>query len=100
LSWATSAGSGTVYSWTVVYRPATPVFEVPYAPAIVDVREGFQVITNLVGVAPEDITVALPVIVRFCEVEPGFWLPYFAPAQTNPGPVPDHPEHHRVAPNE
>ncbi len=84
LAWEVSSGRGTVYSWTVVHRPATPAFAVPYAPAIVDVAEGFQVLTNLVGVAPEDITAGMPVAVRFESVGPpgteAPTLPYFAPA--------------------
>lgn len=80
LAWEVSSGRGTVYSWTVVHRPATPAFAVPYAPAIVDVAEGFSVLSNLVDVAPEDITAGLPVAVRFVSVAAGPALPYFAPA--------------------
>jgi hypothetical protein len=80
LAWGVSSGCGTVYSWTVVHRPATPAFEVPYAPAIVDVAEGFQLLTNLVDVAPEDITAGMPVAVRFVAVTDSLTLPYFAPA--------------------
>jgi uncharacterized OB-fold protein len=79
LAWEVSAGRGAVYSWTVVHRPATPAFAVPYAPAIVDVDEGFQLLTNLVDVAPGDITAGLPVAVRFVPVAGGLTLPYFAP---------------------
>lgn len=82
LAWEVSSGHGTVYSWTVVHRPATPAFAVPYAPAIVDVAEGFQLLTNLVDVAPEGITAGLPVAVRFVPVADGPTLPYFAPLPT------------------
>ena len=33
LSWEVSAGTGSVYSWTTVWRPQTPAFVVPYQPA-------------------------------------------------------------------
>ena len=35
LTWTRSSGRGTLYSWTVVWRPQHPTFHVPYAPAIV-----------------------------------------------------------------
>ena len=86
LAWEVSAGRGTVYSWTVVHRPATPAFAVPYAPAIVDVAEGYQLLTNLVGVAPDDITPDMPVAVRFVALPGDLTLPYFAPAPTEETP--------------
>ncbi|SEP20115.1 Zn-ribbon domain-containing OB-fold protein [Trujillonella endophytica] len=86
LVWAVSSGRGTVYSWTVVHRPATPAFEVPYAPAIVDVAEGFQLLTNLVDVAPEEIAAGMPVAVRFVAVPGDLTLPYFAPAPSEETP--------------
>jgi uncharacterized OB-fold protein len=80
LAWERSAGLGTLYSWTVVYRPVTPAFDVvPYAPAIVDLNEGYQMMTNLIGVAPDAITPALPVQVEFHETANGLHLPYFRP---------------------
>ena len=49
LDWERSAGTGAVYSWTTVWRPQTPAFTVPYLPVIVDVDEGWQMLSNLVG---------------------------------------------------
>ena len=48
----TSGGVGEIYSWTVVYRPVTPEFEPPYAPAIITLDEGYQMLTNIVGCGP------------------------------------------------
>ena len=80
LTWERSAGLGTLYSWTVVYRPVTPAFDVvPYAPAIVDLNEGYQMMTNLIAVAPDAITPAQPVQVEFHEAGGGLHLPYFRP---------------------
>jgi uncharacterized OB-fold protein len=79
LAWERSAGLGTLYSWTVVHRPVTPAFEVPYAPAIVDLDEGYQMMTNLIGLPPDAITPALPVQVDFHETGAGLHLPYFRP---------------------
>ena len=80
LVWITSCGNGDVYSWTVVHRPVTANFAAPYAPAIVTMREGYQMLTNIIGVAMDDIVVGLPVRVEFCTVNPELTLPYFTAA--------------------
>ncbi|GAA0820887.1 Zn-ribbon domain-containing OB-fold protein [Streptosporangium amethystogenes subsp. fukuiense] len=79
LGWEESSGRGTLYSWTVVHRPVTAAFTPPYAPAIVDLDEGYQMVTDLIGIAPEEITAGMPVEVDFHEVSPGLHLPYFRP---------------------
>ena len=77
LRWTQSGGVGEVYSWTVVYRPVTPEFEPPYAPAIVTLDEAYQILTNIVGVAPEDLAIGMRVRVEFHAVDPDLKLPYF-----------------------
>ena len=49
LTWEKSAGTGEIYSWTTVWRPQMPSFEVPYVAIIVDMDEGWQILSNLVG---------------------------------------------------
>lgn len=45
-----SAGRGTVYSATVVHRPPSPDFEVPFRLGIMDiVDEGWSMLANIVG---------------------------------------------------
>ena len=77
LDWRTSAGVGEIYSWTVVHRPVTAEFEPPYAPAIVTLDEGYQMLTNIVGVAPEELAVGMPVQVQFHALGADVTLPYF-----------------------
>jgi uncharacterized OB-fold protein len=79
LTWEKSAGRGTLYSWTVVHRPVTPAFTTPYAPAIVDLDEGYRFLTNLIDVAPDDIRAGMALRVLFTEPTPGLHLPCFAP---------------------
>jgi uncharacterized OB-fold protein len=79
LAWECGAGLGSVYSWTVVYRPVTPAFDVPYAPAIIDLDEGYQMMTNLIGLTPQAIAGGLPVQVEFHATSGGLCLPYFRP---------------------
>jgi uncharacterized protein len=77
LDWTTSAGLGEIYSWTLVHRPVTPEFAPPYAPAIVTLREGYQMLTNIIGVTADELRVGLGVRVQFCSVNPDLTLPYF-----------------------
>ncbi|GFG98497.1 Zn-ribbon domain-containing OB-fold protein [Mycobacterium timonense] len=83
LDWRQGIGAGEIYSWTVVYRPVTAEFEPPYAPAIVSLDEGYQMLTNIVGVPPEDIEVGLRVRVQFHDVGPDVTLPYFTAEETD-----------------
>jgi uncharacterized OB-fold protein len=79
LAWERSGGRGTVYSWTVVWRPQTPAFTVPYAPVIVDLDEGFQMVSNLIGCDSDSVRSGLRVAVEFHRVGDGVQLPYFKP---------------------
>jgi uncharacterized OB-fold protein len=81
LGWERSGGRGVVYSWTVVHRAATPVFETPYAPAIITMSEGYQLLTNIIGANVDEVRVGLAVQVDFREVSTDLWLPYFRPAE-------------------
>jgi uncharacterized OB-fold protein len=80
LGWERSSGNGVVYSWTVVHRAATPVFETPYAPAIIDMAEGYQILTNIVDADIAQLRVGLAVTVDFRAVGDDLWLPYFSPS--------------------
>lgn len=80
LRWERSSGHGTLYSWTVVHRPVTPAFTTPYAPAIVTLDEGYQMVTNIINARPADLHAGLPVRVAFAGVGGGLVLPYFEPA--------------------
>jgi uncharacterized OB-fold protein len=77
LRWQQSSGRGEIYSWTVVHRPVTAEFEPPYAPAIITLDEGYQMLTNVVGVAPDDLAIGMRVQVQFHAVGADVTLPYF-----------------------
>ena len=79
LDWVESTGRGVVYSYTVVHRPPRPAFAAPYVVAIVELTEGWHMLTNLVDVAPEAVTVGMPVEVAFRPVSDEITLPYFRP---------------------
>jgi uncharacterized OB-fold protein len=79
LSWHESAGGGSLYSWSVVWRPSGPEFTCPYAAIIVDVDEGFQILANAVGCEPEDLYLGQRLAVEFHPIGGGLWMPYFRP---------------------
>jgi hypothetical protein len=79
LSWAKSSGEGSLYSWTVVWRPQRPSFTVPYAPAIVTLAEGFRMVSAIVGCETDDLSADMSLAVEFHPVSDEIFLPYFRP---------------------
>ena len=82
LEWVDSTGRGTLYSFTTVHRPPRPEFDVPYTVAIVELDEGFHMLTNLVDCPPEALRIGLPVEVTFQPMSDEITLPMFRPAAT------------------
>lgn len=64
-SWVESAGRGTVYSFTIVHRAPQPGFDPPYVLAVVDLDEGLELMTNLVGVDPDEVRIGQRVRVEW-----------------------------------
>jgi len=79
LEWAVSSGRGTVYSFSVVHRPPQPAFEAPYVVAIVELDEGWSMLTNLVDCAPDAVAIDMPVEVVFRPMSEEITLPCFRP---------------------
>jgi len=59
----------------------TAEFEPPYAPAIITLDEGYQMLTNVVGIAPADLAIGMRVQVQFRNVGTDLRFP------TSPGRV-------------
>ena len=79
LAWTPSSGEGSLYSWTVVWRPQHPSFQVPYAPAIVAMDEGWWHIAAVIGCEPEDLTAGMRLAVEFHPASDEITLPYYRP---------------------
>ncbi len=62
-----ASGRGEVYTYSIVHQNQMPNFRnaLPYVVAYVELEEGPQLLTNLVGCDPESITVGMPVQVDF-----------------------------------
>jgi uncharacterized protein len=78
-AWEESAGTGSLYSWTVVWRPPDPSFQVPYAPAVVRLDEGPWTMSAVIGCEPETLREGLRLAVEFHPVSDEITLPYFRP---------------------
>jgi len=78
LSWVEAAGTGTIYSYTVVHQ-AYGVFarQVPFVVALVELGEGVRMMTRITGSPPETVRIGAPVRVVFEQVSEGLTLPYF-----------------------
>ncbi|WP_147102570.1 Zn-ribbon domain-containing OB-fold protein [Pseudonocardia sulfidoxydans] len=77
LEWVESSGEGELVTYTTIWRPQTPAFEVPYVVAVVALTEGYEMLTNLVDAEPGEIRVGAKVQVVFRDVAPDVTLPCF-----------------------
>ena len=81
----TSSGRGTVYSYVVVHHPQVPGFDYPLPIAVVELEEGTRLVADLIGVAPEDVRVGMPVTVEMVALDDELTLPMFRPAAADAG---------------
>ncbi|WP_187370155.1 bifunctional MaoC family dehydratase N-terminal/OB-fold nucleic acid binding domain-containing protein [Streptomyces boluensis] len=74
-----ASGEGTVYSYVVMHHPPFPAFDPPYAVGLVELAEGVRMISNVVGVAPDEVRIGMPVRAEFRQVDAELVLPVFRP---------------------
>ncbi|GAA3198109.1 OB-fold domain-containing protein [Actinocorallia longicatena] len=79
-----ASGRGTVYSHVVHHHPPVPGRTPPYVVALVELEEGPRIIGNLLDIAPEDVTVGMPVQLTFQQISDDVTLPQWQPAGTPP----------------
>lgn len=82
LSWHAAAGGATIYAVTSVHRSPDPrlAAEAPYVVALVDVDEGFRMLTRIVDVTPGEVSIGQRVYLVFSKSPDGRNLPCFRPA--------------------
>jgi uncharacterized OB-fold protein len=80
VEWVEASGRGVVHTYTVIHR-GMPGWreEGPYVAAIVELAEGARMTTNIVDCAPDDVSIDMPVAVKFVD-EGRYVLPRFRPA--------------------
>ncbi len=78
LDWRTSTGLGTVYATTVLFTRERE----PYNVALIDLDEGFRMMSRVEGTPPEQVAIGARVRVAFV-TEDGAPLVVFRPQEEN-----------------
>jgi uncharacterized OB-fold protein len=78
------AGTGVVYSYSVLHHPQNPAFTYPVLAVLVELDEGVRILSNLVGTDPGSVSIGLPVEVRFEPTADGKAVPIFVPREVDP----------------
>jgi len=83
VSWKEASGRATLYTYSIVHVNDLPPFNerVPYVAAIVDLEEGPRVMTNVEGVAFEELRVGMPLRVAFRAISDEITIPVFHSAE-------------------
>jgi hypothetical protein len=78
-AWERVSGRGTLFSFAVMHQASHPGFaaEVPYAVVTVELDEGARLLSNVVGCAPNDLRIGMPLEVVFEDVTPEVTVPKF-----------------------
>jgi uncharacterized OB-fold protein len=81
VEWRDAAGTGEIHAVSVMHKTGAgrDPADGPYAVAVVELPEGVRMLTNIVGVAPEEATVGSAVRVTWHELSDGRKLPMFTP---------------------
>jgi uncharacterized protein len=71
------SGRGVVYSYSVLHHPQHPAFEYPVLAALIDLDEGIRIVSNVVGVEPDEIRIGAAVQVEFVATDGDHQVPVF-----------------------
>lgn len=75
--WAPSTGKGAVYSWVTYQESPHPGFKAPYSVVLLEMEEGVRLVSNMVDIKPEEISIGMPVEVVFEDIAEDLTLPKF-----------------------
>jgi len=81
-AYAVAAGTGEVYSYVVHHHPPVPGKKLPIVIALVQLPEGVRMTGELLGVAPGQVRVGLPVRAEFVKVDDDLTLPAWRAASS------------------
>ncbi len=79
--WSQVSGRGKVFSFVIydrIYRPAFTE-DVPYVVALVELEEGPRILSNVIGIPPDDVRCDMAVTVVFDDVSDVTSVPKFKP---------------------
>ncbi len=79
--WQELSGRGEIYTYTIVHRPIAADQEVPFVIAIVALEGsgGIRMMTNVVGIAADQVRVGMPVEVVWEDMSKDLAIPRFRP---------------------
>lgn len=77
------SGLGEVFSFAIYRRTYHKAIPAPYVVALIELREGPRLISNIIGCSLDEVSIGMPVRVVF-EAEGDFILPKFAPLHAAP----------------
>lgn len=77
-----SNGRGAVAASTVVFRSPSPKIEAPYVLAVIDLDEGWSMLTNVVDCDPNTVFIGMRVRATFLDCGDSRALPVFAPDES------------------
>ena len=82
------SGRGKLLGWVRQVRPAAFGFETSPIAVLVALEEGLRLVSNLEGVATQDIAIGMDVVVDFAPTSGGKMVPVFRPqlSQEKTGP--------------
>ena len=77
------SGLGKVFSFVTYHRVYHPAFasDVPYVVALVELKEGPRLLTNIVGVPPDKVACEMRVQVVFDDYGEDVAVPKFTPVE-------------------
>lgn len=80
--WTDASGRATLYTYSVVHVNDLPPFHerVPYVAAIVELEEGPRVMTNVEGVAFDELRIGMPLVVDFSPISDDVTIAVFRAA--------------------
>jgi hypothetical protein len=70
LVWTPVSGRGSIYTFVVIHRAATPAFRAPYAIVVIRLEEGPYMLSDMVDVDPAAVRIGMSVEVTFEDVGP------------------------------
>jgi hypothetical protein len=74
------SGRGEVFSFTIMHRAYHPAFKTPYTLAVIELKEGVKVTSNVIDIEPSKVKCGMLVEAVFEKLSDEVTLPKFRPA--------------------
>lgn len=76
-----SSMEGEVFSFTTLHYPKVPGYTYPLCCAVITLREGTRIVSNIVGIDHQDVSIGMKVKGKIEQVDEKTTIPQFYPAQ-------------------